>query len=214
MDACEYTAPTQGARKSFRMSRPTAKRDKAIIMLFVDTGIRSGEAAALRVKDIDMKTGRIQIRQGKGGKGRVVFASQLTLGAIREYWDMRGVRPDEPAIATRSGGFITVGHMYHLIAHLSKKAGTKIHPHTLRHFFATEYLRNGGSMFALKELLGHSTLKMVEYYVHLVNADIQDSHQHASPILFLLNSDGNNKPGHALSDTNRSGVDDPMRMYC
>jgi len=186
IEACEYTAPSNGVRKSFRMLRPTAKRDKAIIMLLVDTGMRSGEAAALQVSDIDMKTGHIQIRRGKGGKARIVYASRPTLDAIREYWNKRRIRPTEPAFTTKPGRPLTTHQIHHLIVGLSTKAGTRLHPHTLRHFFATQYLRNGGNMFSLKDILGHSTLKMVEYYVHLVDADIQESHHQASPMLSVL----------------------------
>ncbi len=69
-------------------------------MLLVDTGIRSGEVAALSVTDIDMKTGAIDTRQGKGGKGRIVFASNPTLESVRTYWSQRHALPDEPAITT------------------------------------------------------------------------------------------------------------------
>ena len=188
IDACEYTAPSHGVRKPFRMARATAKRDKAIIMVLVDTGMRSGEAAALQVSDIDTRIGRIQIRRGKGGKGRSVYASQPTLDAIREYWDKRRVRLDEPAFTTKPGKPLTNQQIHHLIVRLSTKSGKRLHPHTLRHFFATQYLRNGGNMLTLKDILGHSTLRMVEYYVHLVNSDIQESHRQASPMLSVLNA--------------------------
>ncbi len=186
LEACDYTAPSRGKRKSFQMSRPTAKRDRALVMLLVDTGMRSGEVARLLVEDIDFSTGRIVIRMGKGGKGRTVFASPETLDALKAYWEERDISPDSPAFTTRSGRALTANEINHLITNLGKRAGIRVHPHALRHFFATQFLRNGGDALTLKRLLGHSTLAMVEYYVQLVDDDLYNAHRHASPLRAVL----------------------------
>ena len=186
LEACDFTAPTQGKRRSFRMRRPTAKRDRALVMLLVDTGMRSGEAARLQVRDVDLSTGRIVIRQGKGGKGRTVFASPETLSALEEYWEERDLSPESPAFTTRTGRALTANDIHHLIVNLGKRAGVPVHPHALRHFFAVEFLRNGGDALTLKRLLGHSTLNMVEYYVQLVDEDLHRVHRRASPLKAVL----------------------------
>ncbi len=189
LKACEYTAPSRGKRKPFRMPRPTARRDKALVLLLADTGMRAGEVAALRVKDVDLSSGRIIVRSGKGGKGRTVFASATTLEALQHYWEEREARPDEPAFTTRTGRALSANEINHLIVNLGKRAGIKVHPHALRHFFATQFLRNGGDPLTLKRLLGHSTLRMVEYYVQLVDDDLRDAHFRASPIRGILAED-------------------------
>ncbi len=186
LDACDYTAPSKGKRKGFRMPRPTAKRDRALVMLLVDTGMRAGEVGQLRVGDIDLDTGRIVVRRGKGGKGRTVFASSATLKALEDYWETRDISPDSPAFITRNGRALTTNEISHLIRNLGKRAGISVHPHALRHFFATQFLRNGGDALTLKRLLGHSTLSMVEYYVSLIDDDLQDAHKRASPLKSIL----------------------------
>ena len=73
--------------------------------------------------------------------------------------------------------------LHRLVKRLGDRAGVKnVHPHRFRHTFGTEYLRNGGQMIALQELLGHSDLEMVKRYVHFVAADVKRDHEHASPV--------------------------------
>jgi len=184
--ACEYTAPSQGRRAPFRMRRPTAKRGKALLMLMVDTGMRLGEVAALKVGDVDLETGRVLIRRAKAGKWRTVFISRPVIEALRAYWDERGARPDEPAFTTRTSKGMTGSEIYRRIRNIGKRAGVSIHPHALRHFFATQYLRNRGDAITLKRLLGHSTFSMVERYLQIVDDDLRDAHRRASPLLSVL----------------------------
>jgi integrase/recombinase XerD len=69
-----------------------------------------------------------------------------------------------------------------LLQRLGKRAGVHAYPHKFRHTGATMFLRNGGNVFALKEILGHSTMEMVERYVHLAQVDIEDAHRQPSPV--------------------------------
>lgn len=186
LEACDMTAPSRGRRRSFRMRRPTALRDRALVMLLADTGLRIGEAAALRVEDVDLSSGRIRVQRGKGGKGRVVFASPPVLEALRAYWASRSAGPEDPAFADLNGRGLSADALKRLIRRLGRRAGVRIHAHALRHFFATQYLRNGGDPLTLKRLLGHSTLAMVERYVQLVDDDLREAHRRASPIRSVL----------------------------
>lgn len=158
LEACERTAPSQGRRRSFRMRRPTALRDRALVLLLVDTGLRIGEVPALRVEDVDLNSGRIRVWRGKGGKGRVVFASPPVLEALRAYWASRSAKPEDPAFADLDGRGLSAEALKRLIRRLGRRAGVRIHAHALRHFFATPYLRNGGDPLTLKRLLGQGTM--------------------------------------------------------
>ena len=75
----------------------------------------------------------------------------------------------------------------HAVGNMLKRLGVRagvanVHPHRFRHTFATEYLRNGGQMIALKDILGHSDFEMVEHYAHFVQTDIERDHKSASPV--------------------------------
>ncbi len=69
-----------------------------------------------------------------------------------------------------------------IVRRLGAKVGVAANPHKFRHTGATQFLRNGGNAFTLKEILGHSTMTMVERYVHLPQVDIEEAHRHASPV--------------------------------
>lgn len=123
LEACETTAPSSGRRPPFRMRRPTAMRDRALVLLLADTGLRVSEAAALRVEDVDLSVGRIRVRQGKGGKGRVVFASPPVLEILRAYWACRSARPEDPAFTDRKGRGLSADAIKRLIRRLGQRAG-------------------------------------------------------------------------------------------
>ena len=72
-----------------------------------------------------------------------------------------------------------------LLQRLGKRAGVHAFPHKFRHTGGTMFLRNGGNVFALKEILGHSTMEMVQRYVHLAEVDIEEAHRQASPVYNL-----------------------------
>jgi integrase/recombinase XerD len=177
LKACEYTEPAKtGSRVSYKQRRPTATRDKALIMLLLDTGLRVGEASRLQVRDLDRATGQLVIRpfgRGKKVHGRVVFVGRSTL---RQVWRH---------LLDRSEGKLfpmSLGAMKHLVYRLGLRTGIDANPHKFRHTFAIEYLRNGGDVFTLQRLLGHKSLEMVNKYLEIVRADIESAHRRASPV--------------------------------
>lgn len=186
----EYIHPHN--RSAYRMARHNAKRDTAIIYLLLDTGLRVSEAARLTIQDVNLKTGEIHIHAhetGKKSKPRTVYIKPSTSSKIWSYLNQRKKRYGQ--ILTTDSLFITKNRrpmdrssIRKIISSLGKKAGipTSVHPHRLRHTFAIEYLRNGGDPFTLQRLLGHSSLRMVNYYLALARDDIQTAHRSASPV--------------------------------
>ena len=186
LSACTQTASTQGRRKTFKMHRPTALRDAAIILVLLDTGIRASEFSRLKIDDFDPKTGALRVKPfGSGRKthGRTVYIGKRCQSAVWKYLATRESRSaKDPLFITQENNPFNRGSLSHLVAGLGQRAGvTGAHPHRFRHTFAIQYLRNGGDVFTLQRLLGHTTLDMVRRYLALAAVDDENAHRKASP---------------------------------
>lgn len=110
LKACEYCREARtDQRRKFTMHRPTARRDRAIILTLLDTGLRASELCSLRIGDIDLKSGKVVVRHGigggsKGGKGRTVFMGKSTRRAVWRYLADRedGTDPEAPLFLGKS----------------------------------------------------------------------------------------------------------------
>lgn len=102
-------------------------------------------------------------------------------------WHYLAVRPDarpqfiDRVFLTSEGRSMERNAVGKVLARLRRRVGVQANPHKFRHTGATLFLRNGGNAFTLKEILGHSTMAMVERYVHLAQVDIEEAHRRASP---------------------------------
>ncbi len=164
--------------------RPTAQRDRTLILLLLDTGMRAGELTGLKVRDVDIKNGRLLVF-GKGAKERNLPFSPITGKAIWRY--LQGERgehtPKDPLFITWIGDPLTRDALLQLMHGLGERAGvTDCHPHRFRHTFAVTFLRNGGNAYELQSMLGHTTLEMVKQYLQLAQTDIEAAHKRASPV--------------------------------
>jgi integrase/recombinase XerD len=188
MKACDTARTYSRWNKDVAPSRNTAARDRMIIMLLFDTGLRAQELCDLTIKDLNIDQNKISVRHGKGDKARTVHFGKRTAKIVWEYLkDRMGSKTklDESLLLVdanhdpRSMNRHTLGL---LLRRIGDRAGVKkVHPHRFRHTFATEYLRNGGKMLALQDLLGHSDLEMIRRYAKFVEADIALDHASASP---------------------------------
>jgi len=166
--------------------RPTALRDRAIILFLLDTGIRASELCALRVRDVNMETRAVDV-VGKGRKRRTVYFAKRCHQALWRYQVTRQphLTPDQPLFhvgeVDRPDPFDRCV-LSRLLTRIGKRAEVlPANPHRFRHTFAIEFLRNGGNLFALQDLLGHTKLEMVRRYARLVQADREAAHKLASP---------------------------------
>jgi site-specific recombinase XerD len=154
------------------------KRDKALLMLMLTTGLRKAEVCALKVKSIVSwnNTKAIQVEYGKGGKDRIIPLRPDCLRMITDYWKKEGNGNN-----TNNPMFMTLGKHYPCkVKPLTRKAIDKIiikykkeslitkrmSPHTLRHTFATGLLQKGADLKTVKELMGHAYSSTTELYLH------------------------------------------------
>jgi integrase/recombinase XerD len=164
--------------------RPSAARDRAIILLLVDTGMRATEACELPIRHVDLKNRRVMV-MGKGRKERLLPMSGNTAQALWRYLATREDGDDvrAPLLMTREGQGMDRHVLRRLLTRIGQRAGVRgVTVHRFRHTFAINFLRNGGNVFALQRMLGHSTLEMVNRYLAIVQGDVENAHQEASPV--------------------------------
>ena len=181
LNACEYTkVASTSHRTAFRMKRPTATRDKALISLLLDTGLRVGEVTRLHIEDINLNNGEVHVApygSGQKTKPRTVFLGKTSRRAVWYYLSSRDYRSDELLFK------LSASNIRSLLLRMGGRTNIpNVHPHRFRHTFAIFYLRNGGDVFTLQRILGHSSLDMVQHYLALADADTAEAHRRASPV--------------------------------
>ena len=176
-----YVRPSQPEKCSRALPHP--ERNKAIIFTFLDTGIRNSELRKTAIADVDLKNKQMLVT-GKGSKQRIVQLSSKTARAIWHYLTTRPeALDDDPLFTSNYEQNFTRQGLSRLIKNIGLRANVpNAHPHRFRHTFAITFLRNGGNIFVLQQLLGHSTLDMVKHYLTLANQDSGAVHRRASPV--------------------------------
>lgn len=161
-----------------------ALRNKAFFLTAFDSGLRLAEVCALRICDINLITGQIEVLQGKGKKYRISFVSNITLKAIRKYLSNRSVYNEkEPLFISETGTFLTEQGMQAIRYKIEKKSGIKLGGfHALRRGFAKEFLKNGGDLFTLQNLLGHTEVETTRGYVQMDPDELQEIYAKNSPL--------------------------------
>jgi site-specific recombinase XerD len=148
-----------------------SSRNKALFYTIYGSGLRSSEAANLKVGDIDSENGRIFIRKGKGGRDRYALLPKKTLEALREYWTE--YQPKDWLFVTKNGTQMTRENIRSTWKTIVKRSGIPkdINVHTLRHLFATHLLNQGNNVFAIKHLLGHVRIDTTAWYLQISDSD-------------------------------------------
>jgi len=172
---------TRTGKRASTHSVPNAERNRAIIFLLLDTGIRSSELCRLLINNTDLKNRRIKV-MGKGTKEHSIPFCARTGQAL---WKYLATRKDETIkrhlFVTTTGNPMDPDRMLKLLYSIGRRAGIEgVHPHRFRHNFAINFLRNGGDSWSLQMMLGHSTMEIVKQYLTLAQADLDKSHQMAS----------------------------------
>jgi integrase/recombinase XerD len=152
---------------------PRALRDRALVELLYGAGLRVSEAVGLERAAVDLERRLIRVT-GKGGKERIVPIGREAAEALRRYlargrpYLERRTRPD--LFLNAQGGVLTRAGAFFVLRRLAARAGLepeRVHPHLLRHSFATHLLEGGADLRSVQEMLGHADLATTEIYTHV-----------------------------------------------
>ena len=164
-------------------------RNLTIILLLLDSGIRVSELVSIELDDVNLAEGDIKIRRAKGNKERIVPIGSLVQKTLWKYINCYRSRPVTDRVCrlflSESGMPLTKSGIQQMLRRYGKRvgiAGVRCSPHTFRHSFAKNYLLNGGDIFSLQKILGHSSLASVRIYLNLFASDIKKQHQRFSPV--------------------------------
>jgi site-specific recombinase XerD len=160
-------------------------RDKAILELLFSTGLRVSELCGLKRESVNLKRDEFTVR-GKGSKLRIVFLSAGARDALKRYLDARTdvaphlfVRHDRAIKRGAVEDAITPRSVQRLMTHYARAAGItqRITPHTMRHSYATDLLRNGADIRSVQSMLGHSSITTTQIYTHITNQQLREVHK-------------------------------------
>ena len=164
-------------------------RNLVMLMLMLDTGLRVSELIAIELDDVDLGEGFIRVRSGKGNRERLVPIGSVVLKLLWKYLNQSRPQPISEKITKVFLSFdglpFTRSGVQQMLRRCGKRAGisgVRCSPHTLRHSFAKNYLLNGGDIFSLQKILGHSSLASVRTYLSLFAVDLKKQHQRFSPV--------------------------------
>ena len=156
-------------------------RDRAMLGLLYDTGVRRSELIAMSVDDLDLKRSTLRI-QGKGGKERIAPLFIETIELLNKHICERPFE-SEAIVITDKGDRLNPTFVYRKVSFYLSEVSTlqKCSPHVLRHTFATHLLNNGAELAAVKDLLGHASLASTQVYTHHTTAKLKEFHR-SSPL--------------------------------
>jgi len=148
-----------------------AVRDRAMFELFYSSGLRLSELTGLPLAQLDLAAGIVRVT-GKGGKTRAVPVGRHAIEAARNWLALREklARPDEDALFVgRNGARLTPRAVQYRVKNWAVKLGisANVHPHVLRHSFASHVLQSSGDLRAVQEMLGHANISTTQVYTHL-----------------------------------------------
>lgn len=149
------------------------KKHHCIISLLYGTGLRVSELTHVKMRDFDFDRMMLRVFQGKGKKDRMVILP----AKLREVLvgQARVKKADDFLFTNGRGGRLTEATIQKIVSNAAQKAGIRknVHPHTLRHSFATHLLENGTDIRYIQELLGHAKLATTQIYTHVDNSNLQ-----------------------------------------
>jgi integrase/recombinase XerC len=157
-------------------------RNRALLELLYGAGLRVGEAVALDAQDVDLQQRLVTVRQGKGGRDRVVPFGPPCADALRATLNERGGAASGPLFLNRSGTRLSARSAWQIARDAGANNGVaELHPHALRHACATHLLAAGADLRAIQEQLGHASLSTTQRYTHVDAAHLLRVYRGAHP---------------------------------
>ncbi|MBN2459635.1 tyrosine-type recombinase/integrase [Candidatus Woesearchaeota archaeon] len=144
-----------------------------IVRLMYSSGLRVSELVRLRVRDLELEKGFGWVRKGKGAKDRVFLLASGIKQELSEFIQNNGLGAQDWVFRGRFG-HLTTRTVYEVVKQASVKAGLskRVHPHTLRHSFATHLIENGYDVIRVQSLLGHNSVDTTMVYVHMASPEL------------------------------------------
>ncbi|WP_176525853.1 tyrosine-type recombinase/integrase [Bacillus sp. AFS001701] len=165
-------------------------RDYCMILMMLDTGIRSSELLGICLEDLRLDENKILIRNTKMYLQRYIHITQHTLNALRQWLSIRDMVEGTTAVfISMEGNAYTTRMLRWSISKYGELAsikGVRVSPHTFRHTFAKMYLQSGGNLFELQRLLGHSDIKITQRYINYSSDDLGRAQVKYSPLKSIL----------------------------
>jgi len=158
---------------------PSRLRNLALIRVMLNAGLRAREVRELKRQNLDLRTGRLKVR-GKGGRERVLWLNENDLALVQSWLDYLGTSSNQSSsnllFTSLDGRRPICGRwLRSMVKRLGEKAGIdrRLHPHLLRHTFATNLLKYTKNLFLVSKALGHANLATTQIYLHLVDGELE-----------------------------------------
>jgi integrase/recombinase XerC len=170
------------------LSTPLGQRDRAFLELLYASGLRVSELVGLTPEQIDLESNEIRV-WGKGSKERVVLMGEPAAAALKDYLnqgrvELLGKKKSQALFLNRYGQPLPERSVQRILQQYAKKAGIgkRVHPHMLRHTFATHLLDGGADLRVVQELLGHARLSSTQIYTHVTKGQARKVYLAAHPL--------------------------------
>ncbi len=163
-------------------------RDYTFMLFILDTGIRPHEAIQIKVADMEANGVWVREEVAKTRQPRFLPVSNIVLSAMKKLFKAKQElnRKNDFIFVTNAGKPLSIREMRDRFRFHVTQLDVHISAYHLRHYFALNFIRNGGNVFALQKMMGHTRITMTETYVNLAAADIEENHAKASPLAGLL----------------------------
>ena len=160
-------------------------RNRCIMYILYDTGMRSAEICGLTLRDVDLHNGVLHVNSGKSRRSRQAPISQKTVLCIHTYLKRWRKVPGDWLLPFSNGDQFTPDRMHRIFYDLGDKLGINLSPKVWRHTFATEFLAHGGGLTICQRLMGHKSIRSTMEYAHIADEQTTEQHHKHSPMARL-----------------------------